>query len=227
MQRTCDECKLVYDLPLCGMKAVEARGYGFCGRACASLARRKGGKIFARTQATCALHGITNPGQSHAAQEKRRLTCIERYGVPHHWQNSTIRNKTDWHTRNRRGHETMKREGTYGSSRAEERLHTALVLRFGSDNVERQALVQQWPIDFHVKSLDTYVQLDGVYWHGLDRPIEQIRASSIPRDRQIVKKWETDRRQDAWFAEQGLRLVRVTDVELKSSMEKTLERINA
>jgi len=105
----------------------------------------------------------------------------------------------------------MKRNGTYRKSQPEDGLHEYLVKRFG--NVERQKHVNGWPIDFYVPSLDTYVQLDGVYWHGLDRPIEEIRGSSVPRDQQIVRKWETDRKQDAWFVEQGIRLMRITDVD--------------
>jgi len=35
------------------------------------------------------------------------------------------------------------------------------------------------------------------------------------KDRQIHEKWLTDRRQDAWFAENGKRLVRITDKQVE------------
>jgi hypothetical protein len=66
------------------------------------------------------------------------------------------------------------------------------------------------------RSIDTYVQLDGVYWHGLDRPIELIAEHRTKRDVQIHKKWATDREQDAWFAERGMKLVRITDAHVQA-----------
>lgn len=172
-------------------------------------------------------YGVDNPFKSDLVKRKIARTNHLRYGG-YPLQNALIRARIDWHASRRKAHETMKRRGTYGKSRVEDRMHDALSAKFGQHDVARQIIVNdRWPIDFYVKSLDVYVQLDGVYWHGLDRPIDEIRANSAPRDQQIVKKWETDRHQVAWFQEQGMRLVRVTDVELKSSMEKTLERINA
>src|SRR3990167_7387115 len=108
-------------------------------------------------------------------------------------------------------HETMVRNGSYFSSRPEERCYELLCEKFGAGDVERQVWVNRWPIDFYVKSIDTYVQEDGVYLHGLDRPIEVIAERRTEKDRQIHEKWLTDRRQNAWFVKNGKRLVRITD----------------
>lgn len=142
------------------------------------------------------------------AAEAKRSVSLKTFHVerPADWQNPG--NTPD---ACRKRHETMKRNGTYRKSRPEDELYKYLVQRFG--DVERQRYVNGWPIDFYVPSVDAYVQLDGVYWHGLDKPIEQIRQSSRPRDRQIVKKWETDRAQGAWFAAREMRLVRITDAQ--------------
>lgn len=88
-----------------------------------------------------------------------------------------------------------------------------LCAQHGVDNVERQVRVHKWPIDFYVKSIDTWIQVDGVYWHGLDGQLEEHRkrAALDKRSRIIVYKWETDRRQEQWFAERGMRLIRITD----------------
>lgn len=125
-----------------------------------------------------------------------------------------------------KSHESRKASGAYAKqSKAEDAFHAVLIELFGNDDVERWKLVQRWPIDFYVKSLDTYIQFDGEYWHGLDRPIELIRTSMKPRDRAIVGKWETDRRQVAWFAEHGMRLVRVTDVQFQFEPRECLRRV--
>lgn len=109
------------------------------------------------------------------------------------------------------------------SSKAEARFGDLLRERFGE--IKHQKWVNGWPIDFYIPSIDTYVQFDGVYWHGLDRPIELIRASKLVRDQAIVKKWETDRKQDEWFATQRLRLVRITDMDLRASADACAEKV--
>ena len=105
----------------------------------------------------------------------------------------------------------MKRNGSYAKSKIEDEFYEALCAHFGKDDIERQSSVNGWPIDFFVKSRQTYVQFDGVYWHGLDRPLNMILENKSPRDRVIYGKWLTDCQQDEWFYLQNLKLVRVTD----------------
>jgi very-short-patch-repair endonuclease len=100
------------------------------------------------------------------------------------------------------------------TSKPEDDCHTLLVEIFGSENIERQAPVYKWPIDFYVSSIDTYIQLDGVYWHGLDRPIEKIAESDTHNDKAICKKWLTDREQERYFSEHGMKLIRITDLDI-------------
>lgn len=100
-------------------------------------------------------------------------------------------------------------------------------LREHFSEVKHQKWCGGWPIDFYIPSIDTYIQFDGVYWHGLDRPIEVIRSSSKVRDQAIVVKWETDRKQNAWFNEHARRLIRVTDEEFKrGDRTALLKKIN-
>jgi len=88
---------------------------------------------------------------------------------------------------------------------------------FEKENVVHQKWINKWPIDFYVKTIDTYIQFDGVYWHGLDMPLEEIRKSNKPRDISRIQKWERDREQNLWFKEHGKRLIRITDVQFESS----------
>lgn len=82
-----------------------------------------------------------------------------------------------------------------------------------------------WNIDFFIPEIKTYVQFDGVYWHGLDRPIEIIRESNSKRDKTIYKKWSTDHEQDAWFEKTNRRLIRVTDIDFKKDANACLQKI--
>lgn len=212
------ECLICYKKLLkrpCEAKEIDRRGGRvFCSRKCTTIARQEGGLIREQTRQTCIeRYGVDNPGKSADVQAKRERTTMIRYGVKHHWQVHEIRNKTNWNLRNKRGHETMKIRGTYGKSKIENMYFEHLCFVYGVENVERQVqpCETHWPIDFYVKSIDTYIQFDGVYWHGLDRPIEIIAEHRTLRDAQIHKKWLIDRKQDAWFAEHKLKFIRVTD----------------
>ena len=115
-----------------------------------------------------------------------------------------------------RRHETMKRNGTYGKkTKPEAKLETFLQSTFGIDNVIYQKFIHRWPIDFYVKSVDAYIQFDGVYWHGLDRTVEELALLKTKRDINIYSRRHTDSEQNAWFKTNNLKLVRITDKEVK------------
>lgn len=82
-----------------------------------------------------------------------------------------------------------------------------------------------WNVDMYVPDIDTYIQFDGVYWHGLDRPVEEIKNSNTKRNIAIYKKWTIDREQDEWFLKVSKRLVRITDIEFKKDEDACLQRI--
>lgn len=100
------------------------------------------------------------------------------------------------------------------SSKIENTFAKTLACVYGE--VVRQKRINRWPIDYYVPSIYAYIQLDGVYWHGLDKPIDEIRESTKPRDIGRAQKWEQDRKQEEWFKSHSLNLIRVTDLEAKS-----------
>lgn len=192
-------------------------------------------------ESTLARFGVRHAAQSPVVQEKIRTTMRARWGVERPMQLAHVQHALEAGCMAKHGvrralqapgmfakvHEARKVSGAYArQSRSENEFHAVLVELFGHDDVERWVVVNShWPIDFHVRSADIYVQFDGAYWHGLDRPLDEIRASSKPRDRAIAAKWELDRRQDAWFAERGMRLVRVTDTQFKGDPRECLRRV--
>ncbi len=72
------------------------------------------------------------------------------------------------------------------------------------DVVHHPERVQGSDIDIYVRSADAYVQFDGVYYHGLDRPYEELTPV-------IRRKFDRDRATDRLFTRLDLRLVRITD----------------
>lgn len=86
--------------------------------------------------------------------------------------------------------------------------------------VKNTVKVNGWYIDLYVEEIDTYVQADGVFWHGLDRSLDEIRKLKYEVDHDILKNYARDREADKWFSENGRKLVRVTDIEWKQEVNK-------
>ena len=82
--------------------------------------------------------------------------------------------------------------------------------------------VGRWTVDFFVEPANAYVEVDGTYWHGLDRTIEELSQSNTRIDRKILATRHSDAMQNSWFADNGLRLVRFTDKELKRMPRQTI-----
>lgn len=99
--------------------------------------------------------------------------------------------------------ETKKRTGKLTSSNAE--LLCLKVLRSTFSSVVHHVLVDsKFHVDFYVQDLDVYVQFDGAYWHGLQRPYDELDACQR-------HKYDTDRALDECMALSRRRLVRITD----------------
>lgn len=159
---------------------------------------------------------------------RQESTNLKRYGNINPAKNDLIKSKISNRLRDldvrERHHATMKSRNRYGGkSMIEDRFYEILKLCFLK--IERQVLVNGWSIDFYIDDIDTYVQFDGVYWHGLDRNIDDIKKNDNKRDRTILRTMEIDVLQRSWFNEQNLKLIRITDKEFKKFGE-TSEEIN-
>ena len=104
------------------------------------------------------------------------------------------------------------------SSQPEERLYQILVNRFCNDDVIHHINIDGFRIDFYIKSINTYVELDGIYWHGLDKSYDQLAGT--PK-----AKFDRDVLCNKHFEEKGLRLIRIADKELKENEKHALSRI--
>lgn len=158
-------------------------------------------------------YGSDYPQQVSEIREQTKRTNVSRYGVENTLQLEISRERSNLPETHAKRYQTMKLNGTYGKSKVEDELYKVLCDLFGMNNIQRQVIINKWPIDFYVLCVNSYIQLDGVYWHGLDRPIETIAEHKTKRDAQIHRKWITDREQDRWFSEKDLMLVRITDVQ--------------
>lgn len=173
-------------------------------------------------------YGVDNISKSEEIKLKKQKTCQERYGVDNPFQSDEIVSHIDKPTAWRKRFETMKNRGTILQSSVEENVYQIFCNKFGVDDVERQVLINnRWPIDFYVMSLNVYIQFDGVYWHGLDRQIEEIAQHKTKQDVVIHKKWITDREQDEWFKSKNLKLFRLSERDLtEEGLNKFFDKIS-
>ena len=150
---------------------------------------------------------------------------LKNCGVEYNMQSEEIKSKIDWFAAKIKQHETKKLNGTYGKSKIEDEFYIVLCNVFGIENIERQKLVNGWAIDFYLKLLDLHIQFDGRYYHGLDRPIEEIKLFKTKSDTKVFETYIRDKNQDIYFAQHNLKLLRVTDKEFKQLGHSVIEKI--
>lgn len=142
-------------------------------------------------------------------------TMIKKYGVINPFQTGEIRDKINYKEIAKKAHITKKNTGVYKqqSSNLEKQLIKDLIEHFGPNDIEDGKLINNWMIDCYIKSIDLYIQLDGVYWHGLNRNIEIIKNSQSKIDKVIYSTYLRDIEQNKWFKENNFKLFRITDKE--------------
>lgn len=237
----CDQCQNNFEKRKRGFKPEKAQHH-FCSRKCYKKAISSGGILDYIARMLAIRNGI-HPFEDPEVLQKRTQTWIKNYGVDHPWKSSDVRekNKQTWLKKygydnpasspqikkkidqaalHLKGHQTRKREGTYTRSKIENNFYKTLCNIFSQNDIERQVIINGWSIDFYIKSIDVFVQFDGVYWHGLNRPIEVIKEFKKSRDKTIFGTWLRDIKQNEWFTQQKMTLVRITDKTYKSFLKK-------
>jgi len=162
-------------------------------------------------------HPSQVPGASDKAKKSRKETLQRRYGVDWPLQIPEVKEKY---------RQTMKENGTSPISKLEYKFGKWLLSSLPGLVLETQVRVKNWSIDFLLDDY-LYLQFDGAYWHGLDRPLDIIKESDYPRDEAICKAYFKDRFQDEWFQQEHLPFLRVTDREFADDPSAVLERIRA
>lgn len=225
----CDYCFNFYTVSINLKKVSNGISSTFCTKFCANLALKIGGLSNEKMKKTCmnlygteiAMQssivqnnyksscienlGVSNPLLNKAVKDKQSQTNIERYGVTFYFQSSSFQQKS---------YQTKKKNNSFQQSKPEEQLYEILKFHFGEYCVDRQKLINNlWPIDFYINSVDTYVQYDS-YWHGYDssgklRDINEVSELKHKQDNGILIKMDIDKRQNVWFKQQNLKLVRI------------------
>jgi hypothetical protein len=236
----CDECGVEYFCKYKKDRALKSELH-FCSKKCSSKSMSDGllnkrthdelikkyGSSYVETEmfkkereeTWLTRYGVKNILSSLEIQEKIKSTNLERYGREVYAGGDDWESKLDRDDIARKAWLTKIKNGSCSKSAPEERLATILEKEFGKENIHRQILtIKQW-IDFYIVSLDLYIQVDGIYWHGLNRDLEIIKLGKTSQDQKIYKQILRDEKLNDYMKNNNKKLVRITDLKIKNSSD--------
>lgn len=225
-------------------RQIQKTKFAFCDRKCQNAAKRIGHPFYddiikKRNQTNLNNYGVLNSFQREDIKAEIREKSIQKYGVTHRmkspkyfheWREKftlihgydhpmhapDIRSRINWSEKAARAHETKKKNRSFRRSKFEDRIIDSLKRLF---IIEQQKVLDDfpkaWAIDAYLPQINVYIQIDGSYWHGLDRPLDVIKEFKTRQDRVIYKKYLTDREQDQWFSSRKLVLLRLVDTQFQ------------
>lgn len=230
----CDHCNIEY---ICSenvkVRALKAESH-FCSKDCSTkslqngllrskvehtLVKKYGVKGYvaasdfqSKSKKSCLdKYGVDHGMKTEEAKNKLKKVCLEKYGKETFLGSDSWRSKVDHKDIARKAWLTKIKNGSCSTSRTEEKLYQLLCDIFGNDDVTRQACIAKQWVDFYIRSLDLYLQLDGVYWHGLNRDINQIKNSNVRQDKKIYQNYLRDQKLNSYMESRGLKMIRITD----------------
>lgn len=157
-------------------------------------------------------YGVSNPQKVEAVKAKVRATCMVKYGV-----DNTLKTP-----KAREAFYLALNNNTCLSSKIEDEFFACLQGHVGSLGYTAQHQINirdRWLVDFYIPEIDTYIEFDGVFWHGINKTIEELQEqvdkskSKTGIWKAVLNKKHKDSKENKWFKVCGKKLVRITDEE--------------
>ena len=122
---------------------------------------------------------------SELVKNKRKETCLEKYGVDVASKSEIIKRKVDWTKQKDKEYKTRKKNHTFNTSKLEIQSYNILKEKYPDVKYQYKDK-DRYPFvcDFYVPSLDLFIECNYHWTHG-DKPYE-----GTEQDKQIVKKWK-------------------------------------
>lgn len=160
----------------------------------ATKLERYGDENFSNTEKARRTRYMENGGKWHAGDfiQKAQETCFRNNGFRCAFSENGLRSGFDVEDIRRKAFQTMRRNGSFGKSKAEDQCMRILAGKFGEDDVVRQYRSEKYPFrcDFYVKSLDLYIEFNGTWTHGF-HPFDPKSPADDARLRFLIAKAET------------------------------------
>lgn len=123
-----------------------------------------------QTQTLINHYGVDCNLKAKECQDSIKMTCINRYGVDHYSKSKNFKEQYKKFAleKIKKDYDTKKKNGTFNTSRLEEDSYALLCDRFGKYDIIRQykSELYPWNCDFYIKSIDTYIEIQGNWTHG-------------------------------------------------------------
>jgi hypothetical protein len=110
------------------------------------------------------------------------------------------------------------------ASKGENEVFEALVQVF--PQTQRHVRVHCWNIDFYIPELNTYINYNGVYWHGRYVSDSDLQVSPTRQSKTILGTKQRDRERAVWFVEHGMCLEIIWEDERAQAVAELLARRN-
>lgn len=160
-------------------------------------------------------YGVTNSFESSSVRLKCSETMMKKYGVKNSFQIEWVRLRALSPASRSKRRFTLKLRGSSKQSKAENNLFEVLCNLFGN-NVERQVEVKSWEIDFYIPSIFTYINFNGIYWHGKNSTIEDLQASKSLQSKKIIETKHRDAEREKFFKKEGLNFIVIWEDDFKN-----------
>lgn len=143
-------------------------------------------------------------------EEQYKETCLEKYGVSHPMKTEENRIRLSYIGSDpviqQKKYNTMKRNHSFTSTKAEDRMYEELIKLYDKDDIKRQYKdLERYPFmcDFYIKSKDLFIECNFYYTHGehkfdinsiedqikLNEIKEKIKETNKQTYKNILKTW--------------------------------------
>jgi hypothetical protein len=126
--------------------------------------------------------GVDRPTKSPKVKEKIKQTCLKNWGETTNLKTPETKEKIKKTNEIKYGfdnpskslkvqakiYETKKANNSFNKSSFEEQVYILLLTKFSKDDIKRQFRSKDYPFacDFYIKSLDLYIECNGMWTHG-------------------------------------------------------------
>lgn len=168
-------------------------------------------------------YGVENVMQRPDVQKKQMQTLEDRHGVTNGFLTPNARANMRSPEAQARRMATLVANGNHKKSDEED--DVIATLQAAGLELIRWPMLTCWSMDAVTLDGNAYIQSDGIFYHGLDRPMNVIEERRYMLDEAVLKKYKRDREQEAWFASDetnpgGKRLVRIVTGGVKVADER-------
>lgn len=171
-----------------------------------------------KQQRTCLeKYGTIYPNKNEIVKEKTRKTLLDRYGVKCGYNKPDVMARMKSKESQLRRFEALKRNKSYVKSIPEEKLSDLLIEKYGENNIERQFISEEYPwhVDFYIKSIDTYIELQGMWTHG-KHPYDK----DSEEDQLTLQQWQQKADEGSKFYKNAIDTWTVADVKKREIAKK-------